>query len=178
MNVKRVQKCIANKLANMTDKEKHDWKMKKQQSNRKGQATFVAKQLKQEEEAFKVAVTEGAQALYVAWNTEAFTAAVSAGAQILYDAEYIEAFARDVTAKAMLLAKAMFDKASDNPTAAAIGVTAAVTNDTAEVTNMDSIVAEEQNFIVCTQTPKYNLGKLVLTNNAWTGEDYEVVHKS
>jgi hypothetical protein len=45
MNCKQVQKCIANKLANMMEQEKHEWKIKKQESNQKGQATFVAKKI-------------------------------------------------------------------------------------------------------------------------------------
>ena len=176
-NCKRVQKCIAKKLAKMTEQQKHEYKMKTQESNRKGRTNFVAKKAKLAEEAIEAAVAERAEALYEARKKEAIQAAVLAGAQALYLAEYKATLERDVMAKAMSLAKAMFERASaDNATAAAaIGVTVAATDDTAEVTNMESIVAEEQNSIVCTQTPKYNLGKLVMANKTWTGEDYVVV---
>jgi hypothetical protein len=61
MNRKRVEKCMAHKVATLTEQEKQEWK-KKQESNRRSQATFLAKKAKLDEEASKVAVDEGAQA--------------------------------------------------------------------------------------------------------------------
>jgi hypothetical protein len=112
MNVKRGQKCIANKLAKMTDQQKHDWKLKQKEANRKGQANFAAKKARLAEEAFQVAETEGTPALYEARNKEVFQAAVLVGAQALYDAELKATLAHEVTKKSMSLAKAMFTSSS------------------------------------------------------------------
>jgi hypothetical protein len=53
LNVQRVQKSVAMKLAQMNDEQKNDYKIKKKEINQKGQANFVAKKARLAEEAFK-----------------------------------------------------------------------------------------------------------------------------
>ena len=63
LNVQRVQKSVAKKLAQMNDEEKNEYKIKKKEINQKGQANFVANEARLADEAFKAAVAEGAQVL-------------------------------------------------------------------------------------------------------------------
>jgi hypothetical protein len=74
LNVQRVQKSVAKRMAQMNDEEKNEYKLKKKEINRKGQANYVAKKARLAEEAFKAAVAGKAQVLFDSRNEEAIEA--------------------------------------------------------------------------------------------------------
>jgi hypothetical protein len=81
LNVQRVQKSVAKKMAQMNDQEKHEYQLKKKEINRKGQANYAAKKARLAEDAFKAAVAEGAQVLFENMKEETVAAAVKERAQ-------------------------------------------------------------------------------------------------
>jgi hypothetical protein len=175
LNVQRVQKSVAKKLAQMNDEQKNEYKIKKKEINQKGQANFVAKKARLAEEAFKAAVAEGAQVLFETRNEDAIEAAVKERAQALYDTELKASLAGEVLDKAMSLAQAMFANADCNANNSAVGITApsVAVNDVAN--NQGPTSVSDQIDDVTGQFPQYNRGTLVLPNKTWIGEDKGVV---
>jgi hypothetical protein len=176
INVQRVQKSVAKKMAQMNEQEKHEYQLKKKEINRKGQANYVAKKARLAEEAIKVAVAEGAQALFEQMKEETVAAAVKERAPAMYARELKAAIAGEVIDKAMAIAKEMFAKDDRNNSVSAIGHQQIADNtDNDDVNNQDIVSVEEQIDNMTGQFPEYIRGTLVLPNKTWHGEDKLVV---